>query len=482
MLVTTLLTLLQTLTSSFLWATISSEPGLLLSDSTPPCMLPLNFQPSGTLGMLIGLPGTGTKKECQRKRLSLVSQLTEEDGLSTILPTFLLEPVDPQQKLLNSSKRLELERILSSVRCLPVEPLDIGTVSLKFLIWFKEINGGRTMTKSLLPTKWHTSREKDLEEHLFGLLTLTISMLNAAILTDSSILWSASLPRNSGESPFLRREDLQWLLLLPLFLLLSLLDVQLWLQLSPLPPLPQQLLSQPLLLPSLVLHSALENRTGSILTVSTATSSSSALIVSGICFNSLSKSHFPATAYSLSCPTGLEFSSSLRYCTTSAAAGCKVTITTTTTTKGPTTTTKAAPTVTTTTAAATTSAPFKCTKDGFFGVPSDCLKFIRCVNGISYNFECPNGLSFHADTMMCDRPDPSKCAKWSHIWFNFISAFLWCLYFHFTHGIILIIAKSIANCVCNRRLYIIQLSCSFIVSINTFTKYLQITYLQKTHI
>ncbi|PIC17720.1 hypothetical protein B9Z55_023861 [Caenorhabditis nigoni] len=118
-----------------------------------------------------------------------------------------------------------------------------------------------------------------------------------------------------------------------------------------------------------------------------------------LCINSQS--------YSMACPSGLQFSSSLKYCTTATASGCSVT-----TTRATTTTTKAAPTVRTTTATPTTATEaFKCTKDGFFGVPSDCLKFIRCVNGLSYNFECPNGLSFHADTMMCDRPDPSKCAK-----------------------------------------------------------------------
>ncbi|CAI2357052.1 unnamed protein product [Caenorhabditis sp. 36 PRJEB53466] len=122
-----------------------------------------------------------------------------------------------------------------------------------------------------------------------------------------------------------------------------------------------------------------------------------------LCLNSV--------AYSIACPSGLQFSSSLRYCTTAATSGCVAATTASTTTNAPTTTTKSAPTVTTTTAKTTTSAPFKCTTDGFFGVASDCLKFIRCVNGISYNFECPNGLSFHADTMMCDRPDPSKCAK-----------------------------------------------------------------------
>uniref|UniRef100_A0A8R1DLK7 Chitinase n=2 Tax=Caenorhabditis japonica TaxID=281687 RepID=A0A8R1DLK7_CAEJA len=124
-----------------------------------------------------------------------------------------------------------------------------------------------------------------------------------------------------------------------------------------------------------------------------------------LCLNSI--------AYSMSCPSGLHFSNSLKYCTSAATAGCTVTSSTTTTTRAPSTTTKAAPTIATTASpkATTAASPFKCTKDGFYGVPEDCLKFIRCVNGLSYNFECPNGLSFHADTMMCDRPDPSKCAK-----------------------------------------------------------------------
>ncbi|CAD6187461.1 unnamed protein product [Caenorhabditis auriculariae] len=104
-------------------------------------------------------------------------------------------------------------------------------------------------------------------------------------------------------------------------------------------------------------------------------------------------------AYTLSCPSNLYFSAAKKYCVLPANSGCVLS-----TTAAPKTTTRA----TTTTKAAT---KFTCTKDGFFGDVNDCNKFIRCVNGVAFNFDCPKGLTFNSQEGMCDNPDPSKCAK-----------------------------------------------------------------------
>ncbi|EYC03522.1 hypothetical protein Y032_0093g2637 [Ancylostoma ceylanicum] len=101
------------------------------------------------------------------------------------------------------------------------------------------------------------------------------------------------------------------------------------------------------------------------------------------------------SGYVMSCPAGLHFSRSRGYCVQIGDSDC------------------APPTTVTTTLATTTKTSqdkFKCNADGFYADVKNCQKFIRCVNGLSYNFDCPNGLSFHADSLMCDHPDPSKCA------------------------------------------------------------------------
>ncbi|PIO76249.1 chitin binding Peritrophin-A domain protein, partial [Teladorsagia circumcincta] len=100
-------------------------------------------------------------------------------------------------------------------------------------------------------------------------------------------------------------------------------------------------------------------------------------------------------SYTMTCPAGTHFSSSKGYCVRIADASCSKS--TTTSGLSPTTTTSP-------------RNEFKCGADGFYADFNSCQKFIRCVNGNPYGFDCPKGLSFHADSLMCDHPDPSKCA------------------------------------------------------------------------
>ncbi|KAK6060405.1 chitin binding Peritrophin-A domain protein [Cooperia oncophora] len=100
-------------------------------------------------------------------------------------------------------------------------------------------------------------------------------------------------------------------------------------------------------------------------------------------------------SYNMSCPFGMHFSSPKGYCVHIADSRCSVS--TTETSWSPTTT-------------KTPGNEFQCGPDGFYADTKNCQKFIRCVNGNPYGFDCPKGLSFHADSLMCDHPDPSKCA------------------------------------------------------------------------
>ncbi|XP_049952536.1 protein obstructor-E-like [Schistocerca serialis cubense] len=44
---------------------------------------------------------------------------------------------------------------------------------------------------------------------------------------------------------------------------------------------------------------------------------------------------------------------------------------------------------------------------GYFlrGDTSNCGKFVNCAAGVGYEFDCPEGLAFNADTLLCDWPD-----------------------------------------------------------------------------
>ncbi len=55
------------------------------------------------------------------------------------------------------------------------------------------------------------------------------------------------------------------------------------------------------------------------------------------------------------------------------------------------------------------SGSFNCPGDGFFPDPSSCTSFIRCVGGVVYKFQCPNGTEYNKKTSMCDFPDSAQC-------------------------------------------------------------------------
>ncbi|CAB3401116.1 unnamed protein product [Caenorhabditis bovis] len=109
--------------------------------------------------------------------------------------------------------------------------------------------------------------------------------------------------------------------------------------------------------------------------------------------------------FTMSCPSGLEYAKPLGYCVSAEESKCEIA---TTTTIAPSTTTTEEVSPTTTAATTTTKNKFDCTKNGFFGVPQDCTKFVRCVNGIAYYFKCPDGLKFNINIQVCDRSD--NCA------------------------------------------------------------------------
>ncbi|VDO51030.1 unnamed protein product [Haemonchus placei] len=115
--------------------------------------------------------------------------------------------------------------------------------------------------------------------------------------------------------------------------------------------------------------------------------------------------NFACASYTMSCPTGMHFSPPKGYCVHIADSSCSPS--TTVTTFSP-TTTKTPGNVFLTIRAPFSA--FECGSDGFYADIKNCKRFIRCVNGNPYGFDCPKGLSFHADSLMCDHPDPSKCA------------------------------------------------------------------------
>ncbi|XP_033743581.1 LOW QUALITY PROTEIN: chitotriosidase-1-like [Pecten maximus] len=67
-----------------------------------------------------------------------------------------------------------------------------------------------------------------------------------------------------------------------------------------------------------------------------------------------------------------------------------------------------------TTAAPVTTVPpmdFSCAgrQNGDYPNPADCSSFIKCANGVSYNFRCPSGTLYGKDTKVCVWADMAKC-------------------------------------------------------------------------
>ncbi|OWF47140.1 Acidic mammalian chitinase [Mizuhopecten yessoensis] len=67
----------------------------------------------------------------------------------------------------------------------------------------------------------------------------------------------------------------------------------------------------------------------------------------------------------------------------------------------------------TTAAPVTTSAPgfFSCTgrPSGDYPNPTDCSRFIKCANGVAYDFQCPSGTLYGKDTKVCVWAYVAKC-------------------------------------------------------------------------
>ncbi|KAK0406781.1 hypothetical protein QR680_018801 [Steinernema hermaphroditum] len=52
---------------------------------------------------------------------------------------------------------------------------------------------------------------------------------------------------------------------------------------------------------------------------------------------------------------------------------------------------------------------FTCEADGFYPDPKSCEAFYRCVNGVPYHFDCPDGLQFNPSNETCDWPETAGC-------------------------------------------------------------------------
>ncbi|KAI6201364.1 Cht7 [Aphelenchoides besseyi] len=107
-------------------------------------------------------------------------------------------------------------------------------------------------------------------------------------------------------------------------------------------------------------------------------------------------------SFRISCPADLEYSRVLGYCTYPTVSGCST---------KPYSMTYWTNSATTTLPNVSEKQEFTCKKDmdGFYPDPNSCYHFYRCVTGTAYHFNCPVGLKFSKDTLMCNHANEVNC-------------------------------------------------------------------------
>ena len=62
---------------------------------------------------------------------------------------------------------------------------------------------------------------------------------------------------------------------------------------------------------------------------------------------------------------------------------------------------------------------------GYFktGDARNCSGFRNCVNGVGYDFTCPEGLAFSSDSYRCEWPDETQDCDAEGNYYNFFFSF-----------------------------------------------------------